>query len=450
MSPIYGLTDGTPTFREVGRIRKGGPKTDKFKPGPNLDHFRATFRDDEREAAERFAQTYGDQPTLINVRMAFNNVEDNWSAWYTAYLKGGMLGMADGRVWHFLRDYRTQQVLIKNGSLTELGKERGIKLEFSPEEPVYFYHSERQKQDMPVFAKPEGKLRVVLPELGRYAFMVVLTHSLHDIANISSQLAGIAQLAADLGLKLSQMPLVLTRRVDQISKPIGNGRGIVDEWLIHIEVLPDFAPIALKHIDRMTVQTLTAQAALPQLPAETQADNEENTDVEEYMDIEDDGEVLPGAAFTGQEQVGEPEPELLGAGEAEQVETGYVDHRQFTPEIIGGMMQEPAAKYSVQKNQGTFKPRDKAEGDEKTLRSIVAANLERCFAGEDDAEESRRYVTHYLFGIDSLTELDFGQLVAIKRWLNSKPDSGGDWVPDGMSIKEAKIICNTAIRETFE
>ena len=90
MSPIIGLTDGTPTMTEVGRIRKGGEK-EHNRPGKNLEHFRVTWRKGEQKTQAIFENAHnGSEVKALNCTLAYDAPEECFWAFYTAYLKGGM------------------------------------------------------------------------------------------------------------------------------------------------------------------------------------------------------------------------------------------------------------------------------------------------------------------------------------------------------------------------
>jgi len=270
--PIVGLTDQTPALKEIGRIRKGDEKKDDYRPGKNLNYFRVTFQHDSEETnlarKNLFEGHYDDQPREIRVQLAYDTYDANWFAWYTCYLKGGMLGMADGERWFYLRDYRNHEVAITNYSLTEYGKAHDFNVEFDPKEAVYFYQSKRKKEDIPVFATPEGRLSVVMPDLfGRFNMFQALTNSVHDIRQLSGELKSIAVKADAFGIPMSDIPLVYSRREEIISKPMKNGRAQVGEWLCHIQPAEEWDMLASKLLERKAIY-----AMLPKTTAEVDAE----------------------------------------------------------------------------------------------------------------------------------------------------------------------------------
>lgn len=77
----------------------------------------------------------------------------------------------------------------------------------------------------------------------------------------------------------------------------------------------------------------------------------------------------------------------------------------------------------------------------------VVGNLEMCFSGDEDSTEKRHSVTAYVFGETSFKELTSPQILALKRWLNATEDSGGEWLPNKMAIKEAKAVVKAHMKK---
>lgn len=78
-------------------------------------------------------------------------------------------------------------------------------------------------------------------------------------------------------------------------------------------------------------------------------------------------------------------------------------------------------------------------------RNMVAVNLEACFA-DADAEHKRKAVLNYLFMETSTKDLTDEQIVALKMWLKARPDEGGEWHPDPLSVKEAQAVYTEALK----
>ncbi len=83
--------------------------------------------------------------------------------------------------------------------------------------------------------------------------------------------------------------------------------------------------------------------------------------------------------------------------------------------------------------------------DEK-VRNMIAVNLEACF-GTPDAVDCRHTVLRWLLGKASTAELTDAEVVAVSRWLDAKPDSGGQWLPNAYSVQEAQEIYTRALED---
>jgi hypothetical protein len=78
--------------------------------------------------------------------------------------------------------------------------------------------------------------------------------------------------------------------------------------------------------------------------------------------------------------------------------------------------------------------------------NMVAVNLELCFAGDPNSEDMRKTVMNYLVSKASTKLLTDAEIIAFKKWLNSRPDDGGEWHPDPMAIQEAKTAYTFALK----
>lgn len=215
--PIKGLTDQPRQFTEIGQLRKGAPKPkNKQQPGADLTYFRATFEDGEEKAANMFYEAYGSEPREVNIRLPFNTMDENFDAWREAYVRGGLIHRCDGEYTQYEVDAQTGSILIMRGLDTD---------------------GNLVKCDGSTGCKPTGRLKVIVPELRRLAFMTALTTSVWDILNISRQLEAIRHVNNG---KLQNVPLILKRRPREISTPSGTGgkRARREKWLLSIEADP--------------------------------------------------------------------------------------------------------------------------------------------------------------------------------------------------------------------
>ena len=180
--PIKGLTDRGLAFPEIGQIRKGKKVTKKRKDKSeytvpvDLKYFRVLFDEQEVDSAELFLEKYGEEPDQINIILPFNEIERCWDAWLEAYTAGRMVARSDGEIFTYLIDTDTGEILVRNGKPG------------SPYTEGQTVGKDSKGKD--IYCRPVGRLKVIIPELARAAFLTVNTTSVHDIHNISSQLAG--------------------------------------------------------------------------------------------------------------------------------------------------------------------------------------------------------------------------------------------------------------------
>lgn len=220
--PIKSLTNRQPQFPEIGQLRKGAEKPQKGI-GRDLDHFRFTSDIEEVQAA--FEERYNSKPRLINCFLPFTYVDDNWQAWNEHWVAGGLKHRCDG-----------EYVVLQQNS------------DGKYEEP------DAGTVPCPGGCSPSGRLKIIIPELKRLAYVTVLTSSVNDIINLDAQLRALQSVSADL----RGVPLQLRRRKKSISTPGANGkRARRDSWLLSIEAAPSWVELQL---------AAQEAAAVPQLP----------------------------------------------------------------------------------------------------------------------------------------------------------------------------------------
>jgi len=266
--PIKGLTV-RPAFPTLGKLRKGGPKTQANRPGPDLEYFRFTSDDPQIEAA--FYAAYPPEPKSINVFLPNKSVDDNWACWQEHWVAGGLMHRCDGEtcvVWQ-----------------TESGEYRAVDdlagLEVLPL--------------CPGGCAPVGRLQVILPELlqaGYVGYVTVETHSKHDIMSIQACLEDAARKGNGYGLTGIEFRLY---RVEQkISTPMINKQTGVVKRVRRAKWLVKLAPTA-RWVQAQLAQAEHLQLAMPEALALP----------EPLVDIIEDGE------FTEEAPVVEATPEGL-------------------------------------------------------------------------------------------------------------------------------------------
>lgn len=406
---IKGLTDRNMAFPEIGVIRKGAPKPqDGRVPGKDLTYFRVEFDDRELEAAAKFRKINGDEPREINIMLPFDDIDRVWDAWLEAYTAGRMVARSDGEKFIYLVDAKTGEVLVKNGQPFKRYEEG---------KPVGFYTNQKTKKDEAIYCKPTGRLKVVIPELQRLAYLVVLTTSYHDIANISAQLEALKQVNNG---RLAGIPLILRRRPKKISTPKPDGsKARYTKWMLSIEADPSWVKKMLMEVKHLALPG----NGLDLLPAgEDVIDAEFSNDepVEDYQDDYEDEEEIPG------------EPEM----EAEEQTTAESDFssRPYSPEVVKAKVADRANTH---------------EGKEanQSQRGLMVGTLDLCFAA-GDAEMRRHQICTYLTGEASSKKMPANYVLAMLDWLKPEKQDTGEWIPDSMAAKEAQAILTAQIEST--
>lgn len=220
---IKGLTDGPASFPRIGKLRKGAPKSGN-RPGQDLDYFR--FDSSDPIAGQAFKQAYGEQPREINVLLRWGTVEENFQTAMEQYGAGGI---------EIRCDRENIQGMRVNGKFLKCLRPTPCQRKGNP-----FCD-----------CKEVGRLNVIIPELKRFAYVTVETHSINDIVNLNNQLSAIQ---ATFG-RLNGIPLVLRRRPEMISTPSGQGkRARREKWMLSIEVSPQWSALQLEAAQNAALQ----------------------------------------------------------------------------------------------------------------------------------------------------------------------------------------------------
>lgn len=417
MSPIVGMSDRGLSFPEIGVVRKGAAKTEN-RPGKDLNYFRVVFDEREVKAAEMFSKFYTEQPTWFRIILPFDEIERMWDPYLEAYLAGRMIARSDGEYFVYLIDAETNDVLVKNGMDIKTNSPRP----YLDGKPVAYYTDGKGKRQ-PVYCKPNGRLKVIVPELARAAYLTVLTTSIHDVINISDQLRAFKTLNNG---RLAGIPFIIRRRPRSISVPKPDGsRARMVKWLISIEADPEWVKAALQETKRLALpgNGLALPAPSGEIPEDDQSfkDLEVDHDDDELEDGEyqflDEQEPSPDPVKPETPKTSEP---VLNAKAAPDMNG---KDRPYAPAALRAKLQERGKQY-------TGRPTEKQLG-------LIAMLIEKAFAGRENSKELRHDVQFYLFGHESLKEAEPGTvLAALNNWLKPTQDNGGDYEPDPMAIKE--------------
>lgn len=245
--PIAGLTDKKATFPRIGILRKGGPKKNTGKKdrrgnpimgyGDDLDHFRFDTKDSGAESAFNFAYCQdGLKPRAINIILPYGTVDENFYTGMRAYSAGAL------------------QIECDRESILGIRNKLGIWQKCLGQNKPQCKFPEclgKDSKDRPISCKETGMLNVIIPELKRFAFVTVLTHSKWDISRLTQQLTAIQ---ITFG-RLNGIPLILSRKLESISTPSGEGkRARRDKWLLDIEVSPAWASKQLNAAKQTALQ----------------------------------------------------------------------------------------------------------------------------------------------------------------------------------------------------
>ena len=145
------------------------------------------------------------------------------------YRAGGLVRRCDGKTCVFHRDAQGRAITIPTSCDRKCG------------------------------CKQAGRLAVIVPELMRLAYVIVETHSVYDIVQLTDNLHAAQALRGDL----RGIPFILSRREREISTPTdGGGRVRYKKWLLFVE--PDPAWVS-RQLESMRIAALPVIGDLPTL-----------------------------------------------------------------------------------------------------------------------------------------------------------------------------------------
>lgn len=177
----------------IGRLRKGGAKTDPRRPGPDLTYFRFTPEPGFERFAGVFEHFYGKEPQFFSpVRFGGSTIEDVFDFWMKEHTATKMTRKCDGET----------QVRHFDASTGETSTE-----------PVACAAPD-------CACKQVGRLKLFLPdlinEIGVFGYVMLTTTSLYDIRNILSCMRDLERIIGDL----SSVDFLIGRASRIISVPV--------------------------------------------------------------------------------------------------------------------------------------------------------------------------------------------------------------------------------------
>ena len=419
------------SFPEIGQIRKGDKKTPEGYVGKDLgNRFRIIFYEGDENA--RSQATFQEMhetllPTTIVFTLPFLTPWQCWESYYEAYTAGRMVARADKN--HFIRliDPKTGKVIVSNSMPDML---------FQPGQSVGTYTSTKGKE-IPIIPKPVGRLRLVIPELARFAFLTFMTTSIYDCIHIRQQLEAIEYISRFLPSRngIAGIPLIRGRRMTEItwSQPDGSAKR-VKSGLVYIEADPVWVKKMLASLSANALPAGYRNSLLPEVdgvhldihPNDQPQANAE-ADGEDGSQGDDPNEAgvtsIPEVALT---------PEPVGGNGHPPTEQKQVLPRPWSPEFLKERLAARKEKYNGNRQAS------------QSQRNLVAMLLQQIFAGDED---KRKTLQLYLFDQASLKDIsDASILVILNDWLKPKSDSGGDYHPDPVAVQEALAVYGAAIK----
>ncbi len=281
--PIIGLTDRGASFPQIGILRKGAPKGTNA-PGKDLKYFRLDTK--LPDVAQAFKAVYGDEPVSVRVFLPYQTPNANLDAWREEYSASSLLHLCDGETMTIWR--------TPDGKYSQEHK------------PCPYMAGTKQRTKKEPGCKPVARLKVIVPELQRLAYLTVQSTSIHDIIELTGNLDAAYALRQDL----RGIPFILRRAPRMISMPKEDGTRVrVEKWLLSLEPAPDWVQLQITAMSHAALPIVEGEYHTLPMPTERLALASGSTvDLEtgEVFDDEEDEEEAP-APEAPQAQA-EPEP----------------------------------------------------------------------------------------------------------------------------------------------
>ena len=390
--PIKGMTDRGASFPRLGELRKGGVKpATGNKPGPDLKHFRFTSKNDD--ALQKFHAIYGKEPTAVNVFLPFSTTDENFEAWREQWVAGGLVHRCDGET----------AVIWRDGS--------GYSQEPKP---------------CPGGCKQVGRLKVIIPELERLAYVVALTTSTHDIIELHANISAIEAMRGDL----RGIPFILSRVPRMISTPSGKPgkRARREKWLLHIEAAPDWVQAQLS---TMAQQALPGQSSPVVIPANVDAPDEIDTETGEYVEtepVDDTGypiRLILSEPSVLNDVIKNASPEALAkiAADKRGATSPQAQAKRERPSAppFDGEPRPASSVIAALQTAASGKDNPASDGQLKFMR----ASLSKVAGSKDKAAA---FLAH-VFDLTTSADCTSGQAAAIIEWAGANKENGYEPLP---------------------
>lgn len=220
--PIKGMSDGVGSLPRLGTLRKGEPKQKDGTVGRDRETFRFTSK--LADIRETFEREYGKDVATVDAILPYATVEENFQSWREVWGKSsGLLHKCDG--------VTTVSIQLPDGTIS-----------YEP-------------QPCPGGCRQQGKLKIILPRLGRFGIIEVLTTSSNDARNINGSLVYIrdnilAGARDQDSSKVNMMgtPIIVARRPETIYPLTEKGRIKKISFLIAVELHPSWMTNAMNFL----------------------------------------------------------------------------------------------------------------------------------------------------------------------------------------------------------
>lgn len=161
------------------------------------------------------------------------------------------------------------------------------------------------------------------------------------------------------------------------------------------------------------------------------------------QDIED----LPPEDLSGTLDESTSAPPWAGEDEGHN-QVADAPERPYSPVLLRDRLQRAAFEYAQAISQGKEWTKPLVEGIDKQ-RGAVNGNIEKAFAGDKRSAEKRHSFFAFIWGDDitSSKALTPAQVLAHRKHLDWHQDSGGDWMPDSMALREIRQVVEQRMKD---
>ena len=296
--PIIGMTrrqDVNPQFPDLGKLRKGAPKTTN-RPGVDLEYWR--FTSDRPEITAAFYAAYPLEPKTIHAYLPFSTTEENWNTWREEYDAGGLVHRCDGETVLRYRDSSGQY------------QDRAM--------PCPYANGKRERTKEYPGCIQVGRLALIIPELievGHVGFVTMETHSINDLVSITACLTDIERHSphglTGILLNVMRVPEVISTPAWDAERKTSGKRNRTLKFLVQVVPAAEW------------VQAQLAQAKLLALPGATLPELTDEDSVDAEVTIAKD------------------EADVMSGGVAAEVE---LDAVRSVSDIVNSLMREAAER----------------------------------------------------------------------------------------------------------